>query len=145
MQLVKKVCVLMLGLAMFLAISSVVRADAVTDWNALAIQTIAGVPSHPGATALLDSAMVQVALYDAVEAITGRFRPYHVSIAGASGSPDAAVGALGVDLSLYLLSATSASSLRPGLSACAQTMMSSSKYLRLASGSGLSCAARAAP
>src|SRR6266446_7013010 len=91
MRLVKKLCSLMLGIAVSLAISSVVRADAVTDWNAIAIQTIAGVPSHPGATALLDSTMVQVAVYDAVEAITGRFRPYHVHIPGASGSPDAAV------------------------------------------------------
>jgi hypothetical protein len=37
--------------------------------------------------------MVQAAVYDAVEAITGRFRPYHVHIPGASGSPDAAVAA----------------------------------------------------
>src|SRR5882757_6962999 len=91
MRLLKRFCVLILGLAMPLAMSSVVRADAVTDWNAIAIQTIAGVPSHPGATALLDSAMVQVAVYDAVEAINGRFRPYHVHIQGASGSPAAAV------------------------------------------------------
>jgi hypothetical protein len=91
MQLLKRFCVLILGLAMPLAMSSVVRADAVTDWNAIAIQTIAGVPSHPGATAVLDSAMVQVAVYDAVEAINGRFRPYHVHIPGASGSPAAAV------------------------------------------------------
>ena len=91
MRLLKRFCVLMLGLAIPLA--SVVRADAVTDWNAIAIQTIAGVPSHPGATSFLDSAMVQAAVYDAVEAITGRFRPYHVHIPGASGSPDAAVAA----------------------------------------------------
>jgi hypothetical protein len=87
MQLLKRLCVLTLGVAM----SSIVRADAVTDWNAIAIQTIAGVPTHPGATALLDSAMVQAAVYDAVEAITGRFRPYYVHIPGASGSPAAAV------------------------------------------------------
>jgi hypothetical protein len=91
MRLVKKFCLLMLGLSMPFVMSSVVSADAVTDWNAIAIQTIAGVPSHPGATAILDSAMVQVAVYDAVEAISGRFRPYHVNIPGASGSPDAAV------------------------------------------------------
>jgi hypothetical protein len=91
MQLLKSFCVLMLGFAMPLAMPSVVRADAVTDWNAIAIQTIAGVPSHPGATALLDSAMVQAAVYDAVVAIDGRFRPYHVHIPGASGSPEAAV------------------------------------------------------
>jgi hypothetical protein len=35
--------------------------------------------------------MVQAAVYDAVVAITGRFRPYHVHITGASGSADAAV------------------------------------------------------
>ena len=75
MRLLKRLCVLLLGLAMTLATSSVVRADAVTDWNAIAIQTIAGQASHPGATGLLDSAMVQAAVYDAVEAITGRFRP----------------------------------------------------------------------
>jgi hypothetical protein len=71
--------------------SSVVRADAVTDWNAIAIQTIAAQPSHPGATSFLDSAIVQAAVYDAVEAITGRFRPYHVHIPGATGSTAAAV------------------------------------------------------
>src|ERR1700682_6033203 len=93
MRLFKRFCVLTLGLAMPLAMSSVVRADAVTDWNAIAIQTIAGVPSHPGATSFLDSAMVQAAVYDAVESITGRFRPYAVHVPGASGSPDAAVAA----------------------------------------------------
>src|SRR3979490_3225104 len=91
MQLLKRYCALTLCFAMPLAMSSVARADAVTDWNAIAIQTIAGVPSHPGATAFLDSAMVQAAVYDAVVAITGRFRPYHVHIPGASGSADAAV------------------------------------------------------
>jgi len=72
------------------------RADAVTDWNAIAIETIVnamvnGVPAHPGGAALLDSAMVQAAVYDAVVAIDGRFKPYHVQIPGASGSPAAAV------------------------------------------------------
>jgi hypothetical protein len=91
MQLLKRCCALTLGFAMPFAMSSVVRADAVTDWNAIAIQAIAGSPSHPGATAVLDSAMVQAAVYDAVEAINGRFRPYHVHIPGATGSPAAAV------------------------------------------------------
>ena len=93
MRLLKRICVLILGLVMALAMSSVVRADAVTDWNAIAIQTIAGVPTHPGATSFLDSAMVQAAVYDAVESITGRFRPYAVHVPGASGSTAAAVAA----------------------------------------------------
>ena len=90
MRLLKRVCVLLLGLAMALAMSSVVRADAVTDWNAIAIQIISNAPCpaapcanppvHPGATGTLDSAMVQAAVYDAVESITGRFRPYAVHV-----------------------------------------------------------------
>src|ERR1700682_4045833 len=97
MRLLKRFCVLILGLAMPLAMSSVVRADAVTDWNAIAIQTIAPAgnppPIHPGATSFLDGAMVQAAVYDAVESITGRFRPYAVHVPGASGSTAAAVAA----------------------------------------------------
>jgi len=81
---------------MCLSWTGLARADAVTDWNAIAIQTIVnamvnGVPAHPGGAALLDSAMVQAAVYDAVVAIEGRFKPYHVHIPGASGSPAAAV------------------------------------------------------
>ena len=67
------------------------RADAVTDWNAIAVQTInAAVPPRLSASPFLDIAMVQAAVYDAVEAIDRRFKPYHVKIPGASGSPDAA-------------------------------------------------------
>jgi hypothetical protein len=101
MRLLKRFCVLLLGLAMALAMSSVVRADAVTDWNAIAIQIISNAPCpaapcanppvHPGATGTLDSAMVQTAVYDAVESITGRFRPYAVHVPGASGSTATAV------------------------------------------------------
>jgi hypothetical protein len=72
--------------------TGIARADAVTDWNAIAIQTIVtGVPVHPGATAALDSAMVQAAVYDAVVAIEGGFKPYAVRIPGAHGSTEAAV------------------------------------------------------
>ena len=91
MRLVKRFCVLIPGLAMALAMSSVVRADAVTDWNATAIQIIARATTHPGATSFLDSAMVQAAVYDAVESITETFRPYAIRVPGASGSTAAAV------------------------------------------------------
>ena len=94
MRLLRRFCVLTLCLAMALAMSSVVRADAVTDWNAIAIQAIVNVtvvPPHGSAIGFLDSATVQTAVYDAVESITGRFRPYAVQVPGASGSPAAAV------------------------------------------------------
>jgi hypothetical protein len=99
MQLSKKICVSVFAFAAFLVVSSVVRADAVTDWNAITVQTIVNAgPSHSSAVSFLDSAAVQVAVYDAVVAIDGRFKPYHVQIPGASGSPAAAVAAAAHDV-----------------------------------------------
>jgi len=75
--------------ATLLAIPAAARADAVTDWNAIAVQaTVTG--ARPGPTGVLDVAMVQAAVYDAVQAIEGRYEPYHTAIPGASGSPVAA-------------------------------------------------------
>jgi hypothetical protein len=97
----QKPCIFVLTLVIFLCVPSIVSADAVTDWNAIALPIIvnapcpsapcASPPAHPGATSLLDSAMVQVAVYDAVESITGRFRTYALHVPGASGSTTAAV------------------------------------------------------
>jgi hypothetical protein len=110
MRLLKRFCVLILGLAMVLAMSSVVRADAVTDWNATAVQTIVNAgPTHGSAVGFLDNATVQVAVYDAVEAITGRFRPYHVHIPGASGSTAAAVAKAAHDVLVNRFPAQTAS------------------------------------
>ena len=74
-----------------LAISLNARADTVTDWNRIAVQevVIAGA-SRPGPSGALDIAMVQLAVYDAVQAIVKESQPYHVVITGASGSPDSA-------------------------------------------------------
>ncbi len=66
-----------------------VRADAVTDWNARAVNYAAG-GGRPGPSWVLDVAVTQAAVYDAVQAITGDYRPYCGSIPGASGSPAAA-------------------------------------------------------
>jgi hypothetical protein len=75
----------------YLSWAAPAQADAVVDWNATAVQVITtAVPGHPGATNFLDMAMVQAAVYDAVESIDGRFRPYHLKIPGASGSMAAA-------------------------------------------------------
>src|ERR1700751_2087734 len=97
----KTASVTILIMCMSLSWAGLAHADAVTDWNAIAIQIIvnapcptapcASPPVHPGATSFLDSAMVQAAVYDAVESITGRFRPYADQVPGASGSSDAAV------------------------------------------------------
>ena len=50
--------------------SPVARADAVLDWNAIAVNTIAtATPPRPGPVGFLDLAVVQAAVYDAVQAI----------------------------------------------------------------------------
>ena len=71
-----------------LAQPALIAANAVIDWNAIAsqaIQRLSRRASGPGSA--LDLAMVQAAVYDAVQAIDGRYKPYHVEIPGASGSP----------------------------------------------------------
>ena len=70
--------------------SHTARADAVLDWNTIASQTILAGP-HPGATIILDFAVVQAAVHDAVQAYDKRFEAYATEIEGAAGSPVAAV------------------------------------------------------
>jgi vanadium-dependent haloperoxidase-like protein len=62
--------------------------DAVTDWNEIAQAAI--VTGRPGPIGVMDSALVQVAVHDAVQAIDGRFEPYHAEVKGAKGSRSAA-------------------------------------------------------
>lgn len=56
-----------------------VCADAVSDWNAIAVQATV-TASRPGQTGMLDVAMVHVAIYDAVQAIEKRYEPYYVDL-----------------------------------------------------------------
>src|ERR1044071_9498685 len=66
------------------------RADAVLDWNAISAQVIFAA-GRPGPTAVLDLAVVQASVHDAIQAYNKAFEPYATEISGASGSPDAAV------------------------------------------------------
>jgi PAP2 superfamily len=71
--------------------SASARADAVVDWNAIAVQAIlTATPGRPGPSGFLDIAIVHAAVYDAVEAIDGRYQLYHLTLPGASGSTAAA-------------------------------------------------------
>jgi hypothetical protein len=65
--------------------------DAVVDWNEIAQQAIAA--GRPGPIGAMDSALVQVAVHDAVQALDRRFEPYHVQVKGAHGSRSAAAAA----------------------------------------------------
>jgi hypothetical protein len=59
-------------LAILLAAPASARADVVADWNGIAVQaTVTG--ARPGPTGALDIAMVQAAIYDAVQAIERKF------------------------------------------------------------------------
>jgi hypothetical protein len=53
-------------------------------------------------------AVVQAAVYDAVQAIDGKFKPYHVQIPGASGSPEAATAKAAHDVLVNIFPAQTA-------------------------------------
>ena len=82
--------------------------NAVTDWNAIAVQATV-TAARPGPTSVLDIAMVQAAVYDAVQAIEKRFEPYYVEIPGASGSPEVAAAKAAHDVLVSRFPAQTAS------------------------------------
>ena len=59
-----------------LTVSAPARADTVTDWNAIASTAIVANAGQPPPAAVLSFAMVQGAVYDAVNAIDRGHRPY---------------------------------------------------------------------
>jgi hypothetical protein len=59
-----------------LASPAIARADAVTDWNVIASNAIVATAGQPPAVSALSFAIVQGAVYDAVNAIDGGYRPY---------------------------------------------------------------------
>jgi hypothetical protein len=65
-------CLSALAASAFAVFSSPVRADAVTEWNALAV----GCANRAGPTVLLDLALVNAAMHDAIQAIEKRYKPY---------------------------------------------------------------------
>jgi hypothetical protein len=110
----KKVLLRVLPLVIVFAYLTPVRSasvDPVIYWNGVAAAAFtaatspapAGTPApippvRPGQVGGLDFAMVQVAVHDAVQAFERRFQPYGGEIAGATGSPAAAVAAAAHDV-----------------------------------------------
>lgn len=83
----------------YLGWTTPVAADVVVDWNAITLQAAAAAgASRPGPSNLIDVAMVQVAVHDAVQAYQGRFEMYGGAIAEPSGSMVAAVAAAARDV-----------------------------------------------
>jgi len=84
-----------------------VLADVVTDWNNITLRCVQGMPptipaNRTGPVGLLDIALVQTAVHDAVQAIEGRYEAYRYTTPG-TGSRSAAVAAAsyGVLVGLY--------------------------------------------
>jgi hypothetical protein len=66
------------------------RADTVTDWNSTLIAGLAAAKLPPPSSARV-SAIVQAAVFDAVDGIEHRYAPYHLRLTAPRGaSPDAA-------------------------------------------------------
>lgn len=80
-----------LSICGFLCWAGPVRSDVVTDWNAIATQSIlTGVPARVGGSSFLDFAMVHLAMHDAIQAFEGRYESYAAPIPNAAGSSVAA-------------------------------------------------------
>ena len=81
------------GLCMLMVIvfgSAVTRADVVLDWNAIAVNTAVANAQNPFAQARY-AAIVQLAVFEAVNTITGEYHPYLGTITAPPGaSPEAA-------------------------------------------------------
>ncbi len=97
---------LVLACACF-AMTPPAHADIVTEWNAITLRCVQGAPplipaNRTGPVGLLDVALVQAAVHDAVQAIEGRYEAYRYTTPG-SGSLNAAVAAAsyGVLVGLY--------------------------------------------
>ena len=87
--------------------ASPAQANVATDWNAITLRCVQGAPptipaNRGGPVGLLDVALVQAAVHDAVQAIEGRFEQYQYKKSG-NGSVNAAVAAAayGVLVGLY--------------------------------------------
>ena len=78
-------------------ITKIGDADAVTDWNEIAVGAV-GAGGRPGPTGTVDLALVQAAVHDAVQAIDRRYEPYFAEVPRAHGSRAAAVAAAAHDV-----------------------------------------------
>jgi hypothetical protein len=86
------VSIVLVSLTVFAPVQA--KADAVSDWSSIAATVFINV-GRPGGGAAIDFAYVHAAIYDAVNAIDGRYSVYavrrHTSTVGAS--PEAATAA----------------------------------------------------
>ena len=97
MKKILKLCVLMLSLVVG---STTARADAVLDWNAIAVTTAVANKQSPFAQARY-AAIVQLAVFEAVNSITHKYQPYLGTI---TAPPDASPDAAAIEAAYQVLS-----------------------------------------
>ena len=86
--------------------ASPANADVISDWNIQTGQRIAAsTPPRRGPSAVLDFAVVHLAMHDAVQAFERRYQPYCAAISDASGSPVAAASKAARDVLVGLFPA----------------------------------------
>jgi hypothetical protein len=85
MRLLKRLCVLVLSLEMLLLMSSIARADDVTDWNQEMLRAVIAGGTSPLVTTRV-AAIVQASVFDAVNGIDGKYAPVHVAPAAPAGA-----------------------------------------------------------
>ena len=90
-RVMKKIFGFVCGLMVSLLVGTLTaRADVVLDWNAIAVNTAVANNQNPIAQARY-AAIVQLAVFEAVNSITHKYQPYLGTItAPADASPDAA-------------------------------------------------------
>lgn len=89
--------------------ASTVGADVISDWNIQTAQRVAGsTPPRRGPSAVLDFAVVHLAMHDAVQAFERRYEPYCAAVAQPSGSPVAAASKAARDVLVGLFPAQTA-------------------------------------
>ena len=99
MRFVQRVALILLIL---IALPSAARADAVTDWNAYGVTAVITAARGPGG--YVDLAYMHIAIYDAVNAIDGRYSAFavHPTHVPAGSSKKAAVIAAAYHILLAL-------------------------------------------
>lgn len=85
--------------------ASTAGADVISDWNIQTGQRVTASMSRRGPSAVLDFAVVHLAMHDAVQAFERRFEPYCATISHASGSPVAAASKAARDVLVGLFPA----------------------------------------
>jgi PAP2 superfamily len=100
-------CGLVLTVLAIILATNAQAGDAIAAWNQISENAVkAG--KHPLPVTSVEFAIVQLAIYDAVESIDGRFAPYYTRVPGATGSLSAAAAKAGHDTLVGLFPAQSA-------------------------------------